>query len=98
MIDLGSLFAGLLGRAKRAVDTVRGYFARPYRSEIVSGTLPEKLQKRRLYVVVDDGFQEQAAMLCPCGCKGVLHMNLLPDERPCWRFTQHHDGTASLHP
>ncbi|TKW76928.1 MAG: hypothetical protein DI543_18380, partial [Bradyrhizobium icense] len=34
----------------------------------------------------------------PCGCGSVLHMNLLPDERPCWEVTQHGDGTASLHP
>ncbi|WP_342427499.1 DUF6527 family protein [Rhizobium leucaenae] len=25
-------------------------------------------------------------------------MNLLPDERPCWKITCHDDGTASLHP
>lgn len=37
-------------------------------------------------------------MLCPCGCGRVLHMNLLPDERPCWRVTRHEDGSASLHP
>jgi len=46
----------------------------------------------------EDGFQEQAAMICPCGCRSVLHMNLLPDERPCWRVTRHDDGTATLHP
>ena len=23
--------------------------------------------------------------LCSCGCRRVLHLNLLPDERPCWR-------------
>ncbi|MER9141803.1 DUF6527 family protein [Mesorhizobium sp. M0871] len=37
-------------------------------------------------------------MLCPCGCRRVLHMNLLADERPCWRLTRHDDGTTTLHP
>ncbi|MFD1328853.1 DUF6527 family protein [Mycoplana ramosa] len=37
-------------------------------------------------------------MICPCGCRAVLHMNLLPDERPCWRVTRHMDGSTSLHP
>ena len=35
---------------------------------------------------------------CPCGCGRVLHMNLLPDERPCWRVTRNVDGTVTLHP
>ncbi|WP_375692081.1 DUF6527 family protein [Pseudooceanicola sp. LIPI14-2-Ac024] len=25
-------------------------------------------------------------------------MNLLQDERPCWRVTRHKDGLVSLHP
>jgi hypothetical protein len=70
----------------------------PYRTVEVEGMLPNRLKRRRLYVVQEDGFEEQAAMLCPCGCGRVLHMNLLPDERPCWRLTRHGDGTATLHP
>lgn len=64
----------------------------------VEDALPAKLEAYTLYVVSDDSFLEQAAMLCPCGCKRILHMNLLPDERPCWELTRHEDGTASLHP
>jgi hypothetical protein len=70
----------------------------PYRTAVVEAALPKKLNRRTLYVVQEDGFEEQVAMLCPCGCKRILHMNLLPDERPCWRLTRHDDGTASLHP
>lgn len=70
----------------------------PYRTIMVNDALPAKLAGGTLYVVEDDGFLEQAAMLCPCGCQRTLHMNLLPDERPCWQFTQHADGTATLHP
>ncbi len=64
----------------------------------VEDVLPNRLAAHTLYVVSDDGFLEQAAMLCPCGCKRVLHMNLLPDEKPCWTLTLHKDGTASLFP
>ncbi len=70
----------------------------PYRTRIVEDTLPKRLERRTLYIVQDDGFLEQAAMLCPCRCGQILQMNLLPDERPCWQFTQHADGTATLHP
>ena len=73
-------------------------FDRPYRTRIVQDTLPGSLKRRMLYVVEDDGYFEQAALVCPCGCGRVLQMNLLPDSRPCWSVTQHSDGTASLHP
>lgn len=51
-----------------------------------------------MYIVQEDSYEEQAAMICPCGCGRVLQMNLLPDERPCWQVTHHRDGTVSLHP
>jgi hypothetical protein len=54
-----------------------------YGTRLVEDYLPKKLKKRMLYIVQDDGFLEQAAMLCPCGCNRILHMNLLPDEHPC---------------
>lgn len=79
-------------------ETIYRWFVPPYRTELVEDTLPKQLDRKTLYVVEDDGFQEQAAMLCPCGCKRILHMNLLPDERPCWKIIQHKDGTSTLHP
>jgi hypothetical protein len=79
-------------------DRLRRWFVPPYRTEIVRDQLPKQLHRRTLYVVQDDGFLEQAALLCPCGCGRVLQLNLLPDERPCWRLTQHQDGTATLDP
>lgn len=84
--------------ARRTWAGIRGFFARPYRTLIVEERLPPRLRNRILYIVEEDGYEEQAAMMCPCGCRRVLHMNLLADERPCWRVTRHDDGTASLHP
>ncbi len=72
--------------------------SKPYRTVIADEELPAQLVANTLYVVDDDGFLEQAAMLCPCGCSRILHMNLLPDERPFWQLTQHPDGTATLNP
>jgi hypothetical protein len=77
---------------------VSGWFNPPYRTLVVEEVLPQRLSRRTLYVVQEDGFEEQAAMICPCGCGKILHMNLLTDERPCWRLTRHEDGTATLHP
>jgi hypothetical protein len=70
----------------------------PYSTVVVEEYLPKKLKAGVLYLVEDDGVTEQAAMMCPCGCNNILHMNLLPDERPCWQVAQHSDGTATLHP
>jgi hypothetical protein len=74
------------------------WVAPPYRTVVVEARLPNTLRRRTIYVVEDDGYEEQAAMLCPCGCRRILHINLLPDDRPCWRLTRHEDGTSSLHP
>lgn len=75
-----------------------GFQAATYKTVKVADVLPTKLEKNTIYIVEDDGYQEQAAMLCPCGCERILHMNLLPDERPCWELTLHTNGVASLYP
>jgi Family of unknown function (DUF6527) len=85
-------------RFQRARTRVVHWIVPPYRTLMVEESLPKKLKRRTLYVVREDGFEEQAAMLCPCRCRRVLQMNLLQDERPCWRLIRHMDGTASLEP
>ena len=85
-------------RRKAATAWVTSWFDPPYQTVLISGELPSKLRKRRLYIVEEDGFEEQVAMLCPCGGGHVLHLNLLPDERPLWCVTRHEDGLATLHP
>jgi hypothetical protein len=79
-------------------ETLFLWLAPPYDTQVVQDQLPNQLKNRMLYIVKDDGLFEQAAMLCPCGCNRVLHMNLLPDEHPYWHLTQYKDGTASLYP
>lgn len=96
MTWLTQIWAWLL----RSLAQIRaGWWKGPrYKTVVVNDALPSELTKNTLYVVNDDGYLEQAAMICPCGCRSVLHMNLLPDERPCWSVTQNPDGTANLHP
>jgi len=87
---------------KRFLRWIKARFYRclipPYRTLIVEDTLPDRLNSRTIYIIQEDGYKEQAAMICPCGCGNVLHMNLLPDERPCWQVIHHKDKTISLHP
>lgn len=65
---------------------------------ISEGMLPSNLKERTLYVVTEDGVPWQAALICPCGCGENLDLNLLTDERPCWRVSVGPDGAASLAP
>jgi hypothetical protein len=69
-----------------------------FTTEYVNEDAPEQPKARTLYVVTEDGDLWSAAMLCPCGCGEMLHMNLLPDERPVWHLTIHGDGVSTLHP
>lgn len=93
-----STYDGLREQIATVKKRVRTWFDPPYRTISIDGSLPPKLKKHTLYIVAEDGFEEQAAMLCPCGCAQILHMNLLPDDRPLWRVTRHADGSASLRP
>lgn len=73
-------------------------FVPPYRTMVAKDSLPAKLVRRTVYIVREDEFDEQVALLCSCGCGRVLQMNLLPDERPCWRVKRGADGTVTLDP
>jgi len=75
-----------------------GLFRHKYKVKVVEESLPSKLVEKYLYLVVEDGFEEYTALVCPCGCKKILYLNLIPDEKPCWKITIHKDKTASLQP
>ena len=72
---------------RRVREWAEHWFVPPYLTVVVEETLPAQLVRRTVYFVREDGFDEQVALLCPCGCGRILHMNLLPDERPCWSVT-----------
>lgn len=91
MTRIKNLFSSLF-------DRLRGWFSPCYKTLFVEDMLPTALRKRTLYIVREDGYLEQAALLCPCGCGRVLQMNLLTDSSPCWQFTHHADGSGTLHP
>jgi len=84
---------------RNAIAWLRSLFTRKrlIRSRNVTA-LPPQLDPLTLYVVGQNGHRWHVAMICPCGCKATLFMNLLPDEEPCWELSEHKDGSASLHP
>lgn len=49
--------------------------------------IPETLKDGILYVE-GDGYKNQfASLLCPCGCKEEINLNLDIDEDPCWSLS-----------
>lgn len=83
---------------KRITSWLRDRLRPRFRTEHVAEDAPETPSDRVLYIVTEDGNPWSAAMLCPCGCGEILHMNLLPDERPIWSLSVHADGTSTLYP
>lgn len=81
---------------------VRGWrdavWPRLYRLVQVEGAMPERLRLRTLYILTEDRQPWVASMICPCGCGETLEMNLLTDERPCWRYSVDGKGHPSLEP
>lgn len=69
----------------------------PYKTIYVED-LPGTLNRKTLYIIKEDGYVEHATLVCPCGCEALLHMNLIPDEHPCWQVLNHRNGTTSLKP
>src|ERR1700722_9261079 len=73
-------------------------WGRRFWAVFVDGDVPKKPEKNVVYVVLDEDEPWHASFICPCGCQDVIHMNLLPDERPCWKLSDHRDGTVTLEP
>ena len=87
---LASLPAQWLARRKRPKVKL-------YRYEHVE-EFPDAPEDHKLYVAGENGYFWAAAMLCPCGCRDVIELNLLRKARPCWTVQEHLDGLVSLRP
>ncbi|GEP59004.1 DUF6527 family protein [Reyranella soli] len=86
------------GLARRVGDWRDAVRPRLYRLSLVEGAMPDRLRLRTLYILTEDRQPWVASMICPCGCGQTLEMNLLTDERPCWRYSVDAKGHPSLEP
>lgn len=77
------------------LKSVFGRKPRPYRT-VDAADIPETLSPREIYLVGENGFLWNAAMLCPCGCGESMQLSCLPDARLRWTVTRHPDSTISL--
>ncbi len=67
--------------------------------KIIEGdTLPEKLPRRDLVLMRDDGDNWSVGFLCPCGCGQRLELMVLKGVRPRWDVATDDQGRPTLHP
>lgn len=82
---------------KNRIEKWLGRFRVPLRTVKVE-ELPDILDQKSIYVVGEGSYLWFVAMVCPCGCKAMLNMSLMPDDRPKWNIEEHNDGTITLQP
>jgi len=76
----------LIKRAASYIKSVvRNIFADDYKIKMVSDD-PETCKKKTVYIVQDGSEPETLIFACPCGCRAVIKLNLLPDAKPCWIY------------
>ena len=90
----GLVVLGLLGwlAARRARPRIR-----LYRGERIED-LPEQPEPFILYIAGSGINAWAASMICPCGCRETIELNLLKQVRPQWEVTENANGTVSLDP
>lgn len=59
---------------------------------------PNHPKSSTLYLVANDDYYWQAVMVCPCGCKKVLFLNLMDDMKPNWSYSIDSKNKISMHP
>jgi hypothetical protein len=68
-----------------------------YRSVRVD-EMPDLFKPLTVYLCGEGEYMWAAAMICPCGCKDVINLNLLKTVRPRWSVKEHPDRTITLTP
>lgn len=98
------MLADLFGRIRRGWEWaigllhLRGHYSTLLYSTADVNELPELVADRTVYVVGENGYLWYAAMLCPCGCRAVIHLSLMPDGHPRWALKRHPKQRVSLTP
>jgi len=60
--------------------------------------LPEVFSEKVIYIVGEPGNIWLIAFRCPCGCKSVIHLNLLEDAEPKWNYKINKKGRITICP
>lgn len=86
-------------RMRELIRAARRWFVKPDRLHIVRvEDLPDSIERGTLYVVGEGHHLWSVALQCPCRCRAVIQLNLLPGAEPRWSLTKHRDGSVTLYP
>lgn len=72
-------------RLFRSITSQKTAIDELYKFEFVDD-VPDQPQFKTVYFVGEKKYYWQSIMLCPCGCKSLLYMNLMQDMNPYWTF------------
>lgn len=61
-------------------------------------TLPLTLQAREMVHMIDNGESWSVGFYCPCGCREVIELLLLPDVDPHWTLAVDDHNRPTLRP
>ncbi len=60
--------------------------------------VPDRLNNKVIYLITHQDQCWQIVMICPCGCGKLLHMNVIKDYHPCWKYEFDSHKRISLQP
>lgn len=59
---------------------------------------PDTVLSNYVYLIGEYRQPWSAMFLCPCGCKDVVALSLIRNDRPRWRAREHSNGTVTISP
>lgn len=82
-------------------DAFMSFFSHEKRYKLISlEDLPENNNFKRevVYWIGENQNKWSAAFMCPCGCKEIIYLNLLPKGSPCWKIIVKSNRDFSISP
>jgi uncharacterized protein DUF6527 len=83
--------------AKKLLNWLADFFSKKYKYKFIND-VPNKLKPDIIYFIGHEGYYWQAIMICPCGCKKNLQMNLISDHSPYWKYKIEKKNLITLSP
>jgi hypothetical protein len=60
--------------------------------------VPDTFSELVIYIVGEPGTPWLIAFRCPCGCKSIIHLNLLEDVDPKWYYKINKKRRITIYP
>ncbi|MBL1320845.1 MAG: hypothetical protein COA63_007255 [Methylophaga sp.] len=71
---------------KSLIALVTGFFQKKYKV-VQAEDEPIFVTAKTVYMIGENGFYVYALLMCPCGCKNKIYLNLIPGSKPTWKIS-----------